>query len=1225
MNRLILGALMAALLGACGAPEQPAPAPSPRLGQAQASLSTPATYDAARRAPRCASVGTGCDSGTLLRGRASLGPESNAPNTLGGTCADGTGGTYHSDESLDQLEVLTTDGSALAPGKMVQIRATVWAWGSGTSDKLDLYTTANADAPAWTFLTTLTPPAGGAQTLTATYTLPAGALQAVRGIFRYGGSAASCGSGGFTDNDDLVFAVQSGPSVRLTAPVAGAVLQNTTTLTAESLGTPAAARVSFYEGTRWLGDDTTAPYAYAWNTRAVANGTYSLTARAFDSAGVALATSGAVQVQVRNDFSAPTVRLTSPVEGAVLRGYVTLTATASDDVGVTRVEFYRDTTLLGTVLSTSSPSFSWNTRDAFNGTCALMARAYDAAGNATTSTAVYVTIDNDLVPPSVTLTSPTPGQLTPGTLTLAASASDDRGLTRLEFLLDGLVVCNQALTGELSVSRTCAVSMSTGTHTLHARAWDTGSNSRVTSAVSITVDATPPVVSLTSPAAGATVRGTVTVGVSVTDNQAVARTELFVDGTRVATRTSAPFDLSWDTQGVSNGSHSVRVSAYDTVGNLAQSAARSVTVSNDATPPTAVLLSPVSGQEIFSGLRIAARAEDAVGVVGLEFLVDGVAISGNSYASSPVVTVDFMWNAGALAQGYHTIVARATDAAGNVGVSQPVTFYMDKTPPTQVAITSLTNGQQVTGLVTVDAVASDDRGIRKVELLVDGWDLTSTTQAPYQLYWDTRMQEDGVHQVRVVAYDLGGNNTRSQTLDIVVNNGAPPVVALVSPTGGTVGGVVQVEATASADVGIAQVDFWLDTQLLGTVTAPPYAVTWDSQTTPNGSYQLRAVAVSTTGRTTPSEPVFLTVTNDAAPPTVYLSLRKQDGTDVTGDEVSGQLSIRGDAFDDSGISALELLLDGQVVVPMYQITGVLYYDWNTVSMPDGPHTLELRAQDTYGKVASVTRNLVVANDRTPPMVYIHAPSEGMSLSGTVTVVVPAYDDVGVTRIDLLVDGAPIMTTLSHHGDFPWDTRWHEPGTHTLTARAFDATGKVGESAPVTVTVLNDDVTGQAAYDATRQAPGCATVGSGCDSGVRLVGSGAAGFEPHAPNTLAGSCGDSAPAGFHTESAIDRVWVSSSYGQPMAAGEWVGVQLNVFTTSPLDLIDVYAAADAANPSWTRIATLPPYYSGPQQLQTSFQLPAGPLQAVRAVLRRGGTPASCAGGAVVDHDDLFFAVQ
>jgi hypothetical protein len=479
--------------------------------------------------------------------------------------------------------------------------------------------------------------------------------------------------------------------------------------------------------------------------------------------------------------------------------------------------------------------------------------------------------------------------------------------------------------------------------------------------------------------------------------------------------------------------------------------------------------------------------------------------------------------------------------------------------------------------------------------------------------------------VRVVAYDLGGNNTRSQTLDIVVNNGAPPVVALVSPTGGTVGGVVQVEATASADVGIAQVDFWLDTQLLGTVTAPPYAVTWDSQTTPNGSYQLRAVAVSTTGRTTTSEPVFLTVTNDGAPPTVNLNLRKQDGTDVTGDEVSGQLSVRGDAFDDSGISALELFLDGQVVVPAYQATGVLYYDWNTVSMPNGPHTLELRARDTYGKVASVTRNLVVANDRTPPMVYIHAPSESASVSGTVTVVVPAYDDVGVTRIDLLVDGAPIMTTLSHHGDFPWDTRWHESGTHTLTARAFDATGKVGESAPVTVTVFNDNVTGQAAYDATRQAPGCATVGSGCDSGVQLVGSGTDGFEPHAPNTLAGSCTDSAPAGFHKESAIDRVWVSSSYGQPMAAGEWVGVQLNVFTTSPLDLIDVYAAADAANPSWTRIATLPPYYSGPQQLQTSFQLPAGPLQAVRAVLRRGGTSASCAGGAVVDHDDLFFAVQ
>ncbi|HYH96700.1 M20/M25/M40 family metallo-hydrolase [Hyalangium sp.] len=171
-------------------------------------VSTTAVYDATLRAPKCASVNSVCDSGpSLLNGRANLGPEVNKPNTLGGTCADGTSGVYHSDESNDRIRVLTTDGTAFRTGKTVRIEATVWAYSSYTSDKLDLYYAANANSPSWVFLGTLTPTKSGTQTLSATYTLPAGALQAVRANFRYGGSAGTCASGSYTDHDDLIFAV----------------------------------------------------------------------------------------------------------------------------------------------------------------------------------------------------------------------------------------------------------------------------------------------------------------------------------------------------------------------------------------------------------------------------------------------------------------------------------------------------------------------------------------------------------------------------------------------------------------------------------------------------------------------------------------------------------------------------------------------------------------------------------------------------------------------------------------------------------------------------------------------------------------------------------------------------------------------------------------------------------------------------------------------------------
>src|SRR6202163_4703270 len=173
-----------------------------------------ATYSSTFKAPSCGSVGSGCDSGpSLLLGRDTLsgGAEPNQPNTINNSCADGTSGTFHSDESNDRLVVQTTDGSNLAPGKTVKVSATVWAYSGFTSDHLDLYYAADASSPSWVLIGTITPTAAGAQTLSANYTLPSGgASQAVRAQFRYLGSASSCTAGSYNDHDDLVFAVGAG-------------------------------------------------------------------------------------------------------------------------------------------------------------------------------------------------------------------------------------------------------------------------------------------------------------------------------------------------------------------------------------------------------------------------------------------------------------------------------------------------------------------------------------------------------------------------------------------------------------------------------------------------------------------------------------------------------------------------------------------------------------------------------------------------------------------------------------------------------------------------------------------------------------------------------------------------------------------------------------------------------------------------------------------------------
>jgi len=183
------------------------PAGSSALAAFRVGAANPdAAYDTQLRAPSCATGAAACDSGTLLVGRATLGPESHYPNAVGASCSDGTGGTFHSDESVDRIRVSTLDGAPFAPGKTVKVEVTIWAWAGYTSDRLDLYCAGNATSPQWTFLRTLSPTRAGQQVLSTTYVLPSGPQQVLRARLRYGGSATSaCVSGAYNDHDDLVF------------------------------------------------------------------------------------------------------------------------------------------------------------------------------------------------------------------------------------------------------------------------------------------------------------------------------------------------------------------------------------------------------------------------------------------------------------------------------------------------------------------------------------------------------------------------------------------------------------------------------------------------------------------------------------------------------------------------------------------------------------------------------------------------------------------------------------------------------------------------------------------------------------------------------------------------------------------------------------------------------------------------------------------------------------
>ncbi|MDC0712426.1 Ig-like domain-containing protein [Stigmatella sp. ncwal1] len=266
-----------------------------------------AQYDPARQALICSTLGPLCETGSLLTGRGTQGPELNAPNTINASCADGNLGQFHVDESLDGLRIATVGGGPLASGQQVTISATVWAYRTFASDSLDLFHAPDANNPSWTHLAKLVPTAKDRQVLSTTLTLPAGsALQAIRGVFRYqNGSVTSCAKDGYADHDDLIFAVseKTPPTSVLTQPTEGSSVEGTVLLQAEATDNGAIQRVEFWVNGQLLGSDASAPYALPWNTLQYANGTATLVAKAFDTSSNTTS-STSVRVTVANATTA---------------------------------------------------------------------------------------------------------------------------------------------------------------------------------------------------------------------------------------------------------------------------------------------------------------------------------------------------------------------------------------------------------------------------------------------------------------------------------------------------------------------------------------------------------------------------------------------------------------------------------------------------------------------------------------------------------------------------------------------------------------------------------------------------------------------------------------------------------------------------------------------------------------------------------------------------------
>ena len=710
------------------------------------------------------------------------------------------------------------------------------------------------------------------------------------------------------------------------------------------------------------------------------------------------------------DTTPPTVSVTAPANGATVNGAaVSVTATASDNVGVVGVQFKLDGANLGAEATASPYTISWNTTTTGNGSHALTAVARDAAGNTTTSTAVNVTVNNDTTPPTVSITAPANGAIVSGTaVAITASASDNVGVAGVQFKLDGANIGAEVTTAPYTIAWNSTMTAD-GAHALTAVARDAAGNTATSTAVNVTVrnDTTPPTVTISAPAAGATVSGTaVSITATATDNVGVVGVQFKLDGANLgAEDTAAPYTISWNTTATGNGAHALTAVARDAAGNSATSAAVNVTVNNDTTPPTVTTTAPVNGATFVPpGAPITVTFSEAVAAASVTtssvfVQTGGTPVAATVNTNGAVVTL----TPSAALAGSTTYTATVkggaggvTDLAGNPLAADVTWSFTTSSCPCSIWTMSTTPGPMAADGSSVELglkVRSDSAGF-------------ITGLRFYKYATNT-----GTHVGSVWAMDgtlLGSVTFANETASGWQQATLPTPVAVTAGT--------TYIASYHAPVG----NYAITTSgLTAGVDTPPLHAVADGVNGGNGVYVYGATSAMPTNSFQASNywvDVVFSTSGDPVPPTVSIA------SPTAGSTVGGSaVAVSATASDNVGVVGVQFKVDGanlgaELTAPPYTTT------WNTTTVANGSHGLTAVARDAAGNSTTSTAvNVTVANDSTPPTVTATAPANsatGVSPAAAVTVTFSeamSAASVTATSVFLQTGGTTVAATLATNG------------------------------------------------------------------------------------------------------------------------------------------------------------------------------------------------------------------
>ena len=555
---------------------------------------------------------------------------------------------------------------------------------------------------------------------------------------------------------------------------------------------------------------------------------------AYNSAGVESPYSNIVTIA---ELTPPTVSISSPANNATASGTVSVTANATDNVGVTRVEFYVNGVLQAT--DTATPYlYSWNSSALAAGAYTLSAKAYDAAGNVGTSANVSVTVVNDTTAPTASLTAPVNNATVSGTVPVTASASDNVGVTKVEFYLDGALLYAGNV-APFSYSWNTA-SASNGSHTLSAKAYDAAGNVGQSASVTVTVsnavtaaDTTAPVLSAFSMPATATTLSVPVSGLSATDNVAVT-------GYLISESSAAPAAgaAGWSSSALASftfagsGTRTAYAFAKDAAGNVSAAKSATVTITLPSGTTTASLgYAPASGgatidsrdQNVIDATKFTVPSQGGTATTAWVYMGSSadaapnnqyqIAIYSDNTGMSPSIpgTLVAISASGTLKSGWNSIPITAN-------LMPNTTYWLAYN--TNASVDSKNN-------LTFDA-GSTGQMVYKSGVAFGSWPSTITSV------------DENINYRMAIYVTYAATSAPSDT--------TPPVVTVSSPAAGsTVGSSVTVKGSATDNVGVTKMEIYLDNVLKSSSPTGSISWTWNTRYAARGAHVITVKAYDAAG------------------------------------------------------------------------------------------------------------------------------------------------------------------------------------------------------------------------------------------------------------------------------------------------------------------------------------------------------------------------------------------